>query len=66
MAKMGYVGEGYKVFYEVMAIFLLFFTPFLQKNSVYFHVDSSILIMNNLLLFLFDNLPLKLYHITHA
>lgn len=24
MTKMGYVGEGYKFFYEVMAIFLLF------------------------------------------
>lgn len=66
MAKMRYIEEGYKVFYEVMAIFLLFFTPSLQKNSIYFHIDSSFLIMNNLSLFLFDSLPLNFNHITHA
>lgn len=60
MAKMGYVGEGYKLFYEIMAIFLLFFTLSLQKNSAYFHTDSSILIMNDLSLLLFDSLPLNL------
>lgn len=65
-AKMGYVGKGYKVFYEVMAIFLLFFTPSLQKNSIYFHVDSSILTMDNLSLFLYDSFPLNLSHTTHA
>lgn len=66
IAKMGYVGEGYKVFNEVMAFFPLFFTLSLQKNSIYFHVESNVLITNNLSLFLFDSLPLNLYHITHA
>lgn len=39
-------GQHY-FFYEVMAIFYVFY-PHPQKNPIYFHLDSNILIMSNL------------------